>query len=207
MDEQPRIPVLDDLGGRLERAFRDGERARVRRPKRLRWRLALALAALGMLAVPTAIGTQSIWAPGVDYGRDFAAQAGKPVRVADGEDRIGRWWLVAQQTSKGLCVAEASDGGSGGSCNDLVPGRLEVSPVTGPRYFGWTSLRVATVRIASPAGAVTMKTFPPAAEAYRRGGFTQPFRLFISPAPDGSDPAQFQLEAFDRAGRVIERYP
>jgi hypothetical protein len=209
MDEQPRIPVLDDLGGRLERAFRDGERARVRRPRRLRWRLALALAALGMLAVPTAIGTQTIWAPGADVGRGFGdAHKGSPVRVAEGEDQLGRWWLVAQQTSDGLCVGVASNGGWTGTCNGRVPDPEHVTVGVGTRYFGWTSRRAASVRIATGSGTLTLKTFAPATAAYRRGGFSLPFRLFVAPAPNGSPPmGPLRIDAVDRAGRVIGRLP
>jgi hypothetical protein len=164
--------------------------------------------------VPSAIATKNIWAPSLQSNDPRTRlTTSREVRLAEGHGAHDRWWLSAQDTSRGRCVSLFSGGEQSGGCSGTVPLKADLHLLSGTGrrdgfVFGVTSPAVARVRVLAEGQDITVVTTAPDRSAITHGGLRNDFRYFVialrRPLEGTRAPTALAL---DRAGRVLQRLP
>ena len=210
------LPILDELGDDLERAFRAQERP----PRSTWWRrrgLVVAIAAgIAVLLVPTAVATKSLWAPAADESSpEHPARATAPVQLDAPRAPQDSFRLSASETDRGLCLNVFVTGaGLGESCSahPTAGHPLTVSTGAGTHdgyVLGAVAPSAATLRVTANGQTRTVAAFSPDSERLARGHIPANFKLFVAffPAPTVGAGDRVRVEALDAQGAVVGRYP
>ena len=215
------LPILDELGDDLERAYRAGERSQEPRARASWWRrrgLVVAIATgVAVLLVPTAIATKSLWAPAADNASPgHPSRPTAPVQLEAPRAPTDSFRLSASQTDVGLCLhVFITGGGLGESC---APHPSAAHPVTaftgGGAHDGFVVGTVAptarTVRVAVNGGQQDVTAFAPDPKRLALAHIPADFRLYAAFVPAAvirAGALRVVVTALDAQGAVMGRYP
>jgi hypothetical protein len=209
------LPILEEVGDDLERAFRAQEGS-VRRPWWRRRALVVAIATgIAVLLVPTAIATKSLWSPAADTASpDHPARPTAPIQLDTPQAPSGSFRLSASETSRGLCLHTfITGGGLGEACTPHVSTAHPLTVMTGGgAHAGYVAGPVvpsaSTLRVTAGGRTQTVNAFAPDPERLARAQIPADFKLFVAFFPTTQiDPATVEVEARDAQGRVVGHYP
>ena len=209
------VPILEEIGDDLERAFRAQERP----DRRAWWRrrgLVVALATgVAVLLVPTAVATKSLWSPAADTASpEHPARPTAPIQLDAPKSPNGSFRLSASETNRGLCLHTfITGGGLGEACTPHVSTAHPLTVMTGGgAHAGYVAGPVvptaSTLRVTAGGRTQTVDAFTPDPERLARAHIPADFKLFVAFFPTSQiDPATVDVEARDAQGNVVGRYP